>query len=189
MLDTLAGSKWFSTLDLASGYWQVQMHPEDREKTAFITRYSMYEFNVMPFGLCNAPATFQWLMNWVYKNIAWKFVVVYLDDTIIYSQTFNDHLKYLREVFLWIRKARLKLKLMTAPILAYSNFKQTFIVATDASYNGYGATLSQIDSDRKEHPIAYASKSLRPEEVNYRATELECAAIVWTVKYFHKYLG
>ena len=59
MLDTLARSKWFSTLDLASGYWQVQIHPGDREMTAFITRYSMYEFNVMPFRLCNAPATFQ----------------------------------------------------------------------------------------------------------------------------------
>jgi len=83
----------------------------------------------------------------------------------------------------------LKQRLMTAPILAYPNFKQTFIVATDASYNGYGATLSQIDSDGKEHPIAYASKSLRPGEVNYGATELECAAIVWAVEYFHKYLG
>lgn len=70
MLDTLAGSKWFSTLDLASGYWQVQMHQEDREKTAFTTRYGIYEFNVMPFGLCNAPATFQRLMDRVYKNIA-----------------------------------------------------------------------------------------------------------------------
>ena len=77
---------------------------------------------------------------------------------------------------------------MTVPILAYPNFKQTFIVATDASYNGYGATLSQIDSDRKEHPIAYASKSLWPREVNYGATELECAAIVWAVEYFYKYL-
>src|SRR5205814_9895291 len=76
-----------------------------------------------------------------------------------------------------------------ATILAYPNFKQIFIVATNASYNGYGATLSQIDSDGKEHLIAYASKSLRPGEVNYGATELECAAIVWAVEYFHKYLG
>jgi hypothetical protein len=59
MLNALSGSQWFSTLDLASGYWQVAMHPNDREKTAFVTRYGTYEFNVMPFGLCNAPATFQ----------------------------------------------------------------------------------------------------------------------------------
>src|SRR5437868_15544119 len=78
---------------------------------------------------------------------------------------------------------------MTTSILAYPNFKQIFIVATDALYNRYRATLSQIDSNGKEHLIAYASKSLRPREVNYRATELECAAIVWAVEYFHKYLG
>ena len=78
---------------------------------------------------------------------------------------------------------------MTAPILAYPNFKWIFIVATDASYNRYGATLSQIDITRKEHLIAYASKSLQPGEVNYGAIELEYAAIVWAVEYFHKYLG
>ena len=70
MLNTLAGSQWFSTLDLASGYWQVLMDKQDREKTAFITKYGTYEFNVMPFGLCNAPATFQRLMDRVYKGIA-----------------------------------------------------------------------------------------------------------------------
>ena len=57
--DTLAGSKCFSTLDLLSGYWQVEVDPEDREKTAFCTHEGLFEFCVMPFGLCNAPATFQ----------------------------------------------------------------------------------------------------------------------------------
>ena len=56
MLNALAGSSWFSTLDLASGYWQVAIEPRDREKTAFITHYGIYEFNIIPFGLCNAPA-------------------------------------------------------------------------------------------------------------------------------------
>ena len=111
MLNTLAGSHWFSTLDLASGYWQVAMHPRDKEKTAFVTRYGTYEFNVMPFGLCNAPATFQRLMDRVYDGIAWKFVVVYLDDTIVYSQTFDDHLRHLNKVFRKIRKAGLCLNI------------------------------------------------------------------------------
>ena len=67
---------------------------------------------------------------------------------------------------------------MTAPILIYPNYKAEFILSTDTSYNGFGATLSQIADDGKEYSIAYASKSLKKEEVNYRATELECTAIV-----------
>ena len=99
MLNTLSGSKWFSTLDLASGYWQVMIDPKDREKTVFITKYGTYEFNVMPFELCNAPATFQQLIDRVYKGIAWKFVVVYLDNTNVFSRTFDKHLEYLKIVF------------------------------------------------------------------------------------------
>ena len=73
---------------------------------------------------------------------------------------------------------KLKQRLTTAPILIYPNYAKEFILATDASYNGYGAILSQLAEDKKEHPIAYASKSLKKEEVNYAATELECADIV-----------
>src|ERR1043165_4881217 len=87
------------------------MHPNDREKTAFVTRYGTYEFNVMLFGLCNAPATFQRLMDRVYSKITWKFVVVYLDDTVVYSLTFTDHLQHLKEVFTRIRQARLRLNI------------------------------------------------------------------------------
>ena len=83
----------------------------------------------------------------------------------------------------------LKEKLVTAPILAYPDFGKRFILATDASYHGFGATLSQKDRDGKEHPIAYASKSLLPQEQNYFATELEYAAIVWAIEHFHSYLG
>jgi len=68
-LDTLSGSKWSSTLDLLSGYWQVEMDPGDREKTAFSTHDGLFEFKVMPFGLCNAPATFQRLMDLVLAGI------------------------------------------------------------------------------------------------------------------------
>src|SRR5260363_186071 len=98
MLNALSGCSWFSTLDLASGYWQVAMDPQNKEKTAFTIRYGIYEFNIMPFGLCNAPATFQRLMDHVYKEIAWKFVIVYLDDIIVYSKIFNEHLTHLQRV-------------------------------------------------------------------------------------------
>eukprot|EP00731_Ephydatia_muelleri_P006029 Em0003g277a len=82
-LDTLCGSKWFSTLDLLSGYWQVEMSPEDRHKTAFCTPQGLFEFKVMPFGLCNAPATFQRLMDLVLAGLQWSKCLVYLDDVIL----------------------------------------------------------------------------------------------------------
>ncbi len=82
-LDAMHGSALFSTLDLAAGYWQVEVDPKDREKTAFISDQGLFEFNVMPFGLCNAPATFQRLMDAVLAGLKWTTCLVYLDDIII----------------------------------------------------------------------------------------------------------
>ena len=109
-LDALQGAKWFSSMDLASGYWQVAMAGEDKEKAAFATRYGLWEWNVMPFGLCNAPATFQRLMEKVLAGLQWKTAVVYLDDVIVYGRTFEEHLERLEEVFQRLQAAGLKLK-------------------------------------------------------------------------------
>lgn len=109
-LDTLAGSRWFSTLDLLSGYWQVEVDPKDREKTAFCTPEGLFEFRVMPFGLCNAPATFQRLMDACLAGLQWSSCLVYIDDLIIPGKTFCEHLTHLRQVLQRLREARLKLK-------------------------------------------------------------------------------
>jgi hypothetical protein len=109
MLDALRGAKWFTTLDLASGYWQVEMDSKDQDKTAFITKQGTYEFTVMPFGLTNAPATFQRLMDQVLNDMSYQGVIVYLDDINIYSETFDEHLTKLKEVFKRLRAAGLKL--------------------------------------------------------------------------------
>ena len=109
-LDTLAGSCIFTTLDLLSGYWQVEVQPEDREKTAVCTPDGLFEFNVMPFGLCNAPATFQRLMDCVLAGLHWQSCLVYLDDVIILGRSFSEHLHNLRDVFDRFREAGLKLK-------------------------------------------------------------------------------
>lgn len=109
-LDALAGNDWFSSLDLASGYWQVRMEEEDRAKTAFVTRFGFFHFNVMPFGLCNAPATFQRLMERVLQGLQWKTLVLYLDDVVIFGNSFSEHLERLKQVFLRLRDAGLKLK-------------------------------------------------------------------------------
>ena len=84
-LDALDGACYFSTSDLASGYWQVELHPKDKEKTAFVSPFGFYQFQVMPFGLCNAPATFQWLMERVLAGSQWLSCLVYLDDIIVHS--------------------------------------------------------------------------------------------------------
>jgi len=283
MLETLSGAQWFSSLDLASGFWQVELDPSDREKSTFITRFGTYEFTVMPFGLCNAPATFQRLMDTVLRDILWQFVVVYIDDINIGSKTFDEHLLHLEQVFDRLVKAGLKLSpekcfffkeelpflghvvsrkgihtdpeklrvikefpipkdltqlrgfialasyyrkfvknfssiveplnrllkkntpyvwsrdqndafetlkthLITPPILAYPDFERSFILYTDASTFALGAILSQNDDRKKEHVIAYASRTLNRHERNYSITELECLAVVWSVKHFHHYL-
>ena len=105
ILDTL-----FSTLDLRSGYWQVEMDPTDREKTAFCTPEGLFEFNMMPFGLCNAPATFQRLMNSVLAGLHWKSCLVYIDDIVVVGKSIDEHLLNLQQVLEQLRQAGLKLQ-------------------------------------------------------------------------------
>jgi hypothetical protein len=102
-LDTLAGAQWFSTLDLKSGNWQMALHPEDKEKTAFSTGQGLWQFTVMPFGLCNAPATFERLIESVLKCLTYVACLVYLDDVNVVGRTFQEQLDNLRKVFQRLR--------------------------------------------------------------------------------------
>ncbi|KRY07652.1 Retrovirus-related Pol polyprotein from transposon 17.6, partial [Trichinella britovi] len=109
MLDALSGAQWFSTLDLASGYWKVEMKTQDREKTAFTTPYGLYQFKVMPFGLCNAPATFQRLIETSLSGLVGSKCLVYLDDvTETFCRTAEEHTARLQEVLDRLRKVGLK---------------------------------------------------------------------------------
>ncbi|GBN99011.1 Retrovirus-related Pol polyprotein from transposon 297 [Araneus ventricosus] len=108
-LDALNGSQWFSTLDLKSGYWQVEIQPEDKEKTAFTTGQGLCQFMVMPFGLCNAPSTFERLMETVLRGLTSEACLVYLGGIIIVGRTFEEHLNNIRKVFQRLQKANLKL--------------------------------------------------------------------------------
>ncbi|UYV68438.1 hypothetical protein LAZ67_5004313, partial [Cordylochernes scorpioides] len=109
VMDTLQGSTHFSAIDLRSGYWQVEVEERDKEKTAFTTAHGLYEFNVMPFGLCNAPATFERNMENMLGNLRWQICLCYLDDVIIYSSDFPTHLKRLEAVFRCFRESNLRL--------------------------------------------------------------------------------
>jgi len=111
LLENLAGSKYFSSIDLLSGYWQVAMDEKDIEKTAFVTKYGLFEFTVMPFGLTNAPPTFQRLMDKVFRDLKNTCVAVYMDDVNIHSPTWEQHLLDLRQAFLRIRAANLRLNI------------------------------------------------------------------------------
>ena len=103
-------ASWFSTLDLASGYWQVSLSPEARCKTAFATHSGLFQFKVMPFGLCNAPATFERLMDQVLQGLRWSRCLVYLDDIISFGTTFEDALDNFTLIFERLRTYALQLK-------------------------------------------------------------------------------
>ena len=109
-LDALHKAKYFTSLDLMSGYLQVQVAQKDRQKTAFTTPMGLYEYTRMPFGLMNAPATFQRLMNTVFGDMHLSELLIYLDDVIIFSSTLEEHLKRLEHVFTRLRQHGLKLK-------------------------------------------------------------------------------
>lgn len=111
LLGSLAGSTHFSTMDAASGFHQIPMDPASIEKTGFTTKYGTFEFLVMPFGLTNAPSTFQRTMNGILGDFIGKFVLVFIDDLIIFSSSQQEHIKHLDKVLARLDKANLKLKI------------------------------------------------------------------------------
>lgn len=282
ILDKLGRSQYFTTLDLASGFHQIEVHPDSIPKTAFSVENGHYEYVRMPFGLKNAPATFQRVMDNVLKDLLNKICLVYMDDIIIFSTSLQEHICNLKQVFKKLKDHNLKIQLdkceflcksveflghvittdgikpnpkkieviktfpiprnpkeiksflgligyyrkfiknfaqltkpMTNclkkdkevvhnqefincfetckkiltndPILQHPDFSKPFVLTTDASNYAVGAILSQGPIG-KDLPIAYASRTLNPAEINYSTIEKELLAIVWATKYFRPYL-
>ncbi|GET62384.1 retroviral-like aspartic protease 1 [Rhizophagus irregularis DAOM 181602=DAOM 197198] len=111
LLEKFRKGSWFTSLNLAVGYHQVEMAEEDKEKTAFICSQGLYEYNVMPFGLKNAPGTFQRLMDKILKEYIGEFVTVYLDDIMIYSEDFEEHIEHVDKVLSKLRENNMIVKL------------------------------------------------------------------------------
>ena len=110
LFDQLNGAKVFSKIDLRSGYYQLKIRPQDIPKTAFVTRYGLYECTVMSFGLTNAPAYFMYLMNKVFMEYLDKFVIVFIDDILVFSKTEEEHEQHLRMVLDKLREHQLYAK-------------------------------------------------------------------------------
>ena len=155
ILTYLSGSRWFSTLDLKSGYYQVQMHEVDTEKTAFICFLGFYEFNRLPQGVTNAPATFQRLMERCMSDMTRRDCMVFLDDLIIYSDTLESHEQKLRKVFDQLAAYNLKLSPQICKLFQ-----------TEVRYLGHSISQDGISTDPdkisalKSWPVPWNSKEL-----------------------------
>ncbi|GKD07404.1 retrotransposon protein, putative, ty3-gypsy subclass, partial [Tanacetum coccineum] len=181
LFDQLQGSSVYSKIELRSGYHQLRVQEEDIPKTAFRTSYGHYKFQVMPSGLTNAPEVFIDLMNRVWKPYLDKFVIMSIDDILIYSKSKEEHAEHLKLILELLKKEELpmtkltqksmkfkleekeemtfqllKQRLCSAPILAIPEGSENFMVYCDASHKGLGAVLML-----KEKVIAYASRQLK----------------------------
>jgi hypothetical protein len=109
VISQLGKSAWFIALDLQSGFWQIRMAPEDKKKTALITKTRLYDCTVMPFGLKNATSTFTRTMSLVFKELGGEFLKVFMDDLNIHSENWEAHLRHLEAVLAKLREVNLKL--------------------------------------------------------------------------------
>ena len=148
VLEALHKGRYFAVIDLKSGYWQIPLEEADAPKTAFRTLDGLYQFNVMPFGLRNAPATFQRLMDVVFSGMKWKGLLVYMDDIVVYSETPEEHLALLEDVLKRLAMAGLKL-----------NPKKTVLVAKEVNYLGHVVSFDGIKPNPKK---VQAVQSIRP---------------------------
>ncbi|KAL9249369.1 RNA-directed DNA polymerase-like protein [Drosera capensis] len=159
--DQLGGAKYFTKLDLRSGYFQVRIVEEDEPNTTCMTRYRSYEFLFMPFGLTNAPATFCTLMNNIIHPFLDKFVVVYLDDIVIYSATLEEHAQHLRKVFEVLENNELYIK------------KEKCSFAQQEVY----FLRHKIEEGKENHPIAYESRKINDTERRYTVHKKEMTIV------------
>ena len=282
-LDVLQGKRYFSVFDLLKAYWQVETDADSRKYLAFITPDGLYEWARMPFGAAGAPATQQRMMDKLLTGLKWVCALAYLDDIVVYSDTFEQHLTHLEALFRRCEKGSLQLQpkksalcraetkylglivsskgvkvdpIKTEPIRKFARPKdkravrrflgmgsyyrrfirnyarvaaplqklihenatfvwekpqqdafdaikdaiiaatemahpkpgEPFIIDCDAAAEGLGAVLQQLDEQKRERPICFASRALRPNERKWSATELEAFAIVWALETFRIYV-
>ncbi|GKE28182.1 putative reverse transcriptase domain-containing protein, partial [Tanacetum coccineum] len=211
LFDQLQGSSVYSKIDLRSGYHQLRVREEDIPKTAFRTRYGHYEFQVMPFGLTNAPAIFMDLMNRVCKPYLDKFVIVFIDDILIYSKNKQEHEEHLKLILELLKKEELYAKFSKcefwipkvqflghvidsegihvdpAKIESIKDWASPKSPTEIRQFLGLaGAPILALPEGSKV--IAYASRQLKIHEKNYTTHDLELGAVVFALKIWRHYL-
>ncbi|GKC86811.1 putative reverse transcriptase domain-containing protein, partial [Tanacetum coccineum] len=203
LFDQLQGSSVYSKIDLRSGYHQLRVQEEDILKTAFRTRYGHYKFQVMPFGLTNTLAVFMDLMNRVCKPYLDKYVIVFIDDILIYLKNKQEHEEHLKLILELLKKEDEGIHVDPAKIESINDwtspkspteirqflvhqslpYLEDFIAYCDASKKGLGVVLMQ-----REKVISYALRQLKIHEKNYTTHNLELRAVVFALKIWRHYL-
>ncbi|GKC03983.1 putative reverse transcriptase domain-containing protein [Tanacetum coccineum] len=218
LFDQLQDSRYFSKIDLRSGYHQLRLHEDDISKTAFQTRYEHFEFTVMPFGLTNAPVVFMDLMNRVCKPYLDKFVIVFIDYILIYSKSKEEHEIHLRLVLELLKKEKLYAKFSKCEfwlqevyflghvvnqngihvdptkIEAVKNWKAPTKPSEIRSFLGLAVYCDASNQGlgcilmQRGKVIAYASRQLKTYEKNYTTHDLELGAVMFSLKTWRHYL-
>ncbi|GKD20407.1 putative reverse transcriptase domain-containing protein [Tanacetum coccineum] len=200
LFDQLQGLSVYSKIDLRPGYHQLRIKEEDIPITSFRTRYGHFEFQMMPFGLINAPAVFMDLMNQVCNPYLDKLVIVFINDILVYSKDEKEYGKHLKIILELLKKERFYAKFSKyrshkelgcindtnggeCTDLSVARRNGRFVVYCNASLKGYGAVLM-----KREKVIAYASRQLKVHEKNYTTHDLELGAVVFTLRLWRHYL-
>ncbi|MBW0583270.1 hypothetical protein O181_122985 [Austropuccinia psidii MF-1] len=198
LLTVFNGATIFSKIYWRGAYKVLRIKEGGEHLNSFRTKYGSYEYLVMPFCLTNAPASFQNLLNDIFADFLDNFVVVYLDDIMVFSSSQEEHFKHVACVLQRLRDNNLFAKasnqfqiikeaFTTAPIISHFNPSLPTIVETDASDYALGAVLSQVN-DSGKHPIAFDSRKLLPAELNYEIHDKELLGIVWALKRWRAFL-
>nr|GEU30774.1 reverse transcriptase domain-containing protein [Tanacetum cinerariifolium] len=194
MLERLAGNEYYCFLDGFSGYFQIPIDPKDQEKTTFTCPYGTFSYKRMPFGLCNAPGTFQRCMMEIFHDMIEQTMEVFMDDFSVFKNSFSTCLTNLDKMLKRCEDTRLALNwekshfmVKEAPILIAPNWDQPFELMCDASDLAVGAVLGQR-IEKHFRPIHYASKTMTQAESNYTTTEKEMLAVVYAFEKFRFYL-